>query len=280
MTHPICYVNGQFLPLSEAGLPVQDLAILRGYGVFDFLRTYNGHPFRLAEHLQRLARSASLIELELPWSSAELESIVLQTLAKNMIPEANVRIVVTGGVSANSVTPDAGPGLLVLVTPARLYPAEYYTQGTKAITVPANRFIPDAKTINYMAALLAQKKARVADAVEALYVNEQGHILEGTTTNLFAFKGQQLITPMEGILPGVTRGVVLELAEDMFEVIERPLRLTELAEVDEAFISASNKEIMPLHTIDSTPIGSGRAPGPNTQRLMDRFRDFTRGNGA
>lgn len=280
MTHPICYVNGQFLPLSEAGLPVQDLAILRGYGVFDFLRTYNGHPFRLAEHLQRLARSASLIELELPWSSAELESIVLQTLAQNMIPEANVRIVVTGGVSANSVTPDAGPGLLVLVTPARLYPAEYYTQGTKAITVPANRFIPDAKTINYMAALLAQKKARVADAVEALYVNEQGHILEGTTTNLFAFKGQQLITPMEGILPGVTRGVVLELAEDMFEVIERPLRLTELAEVDEAFISASNKEIMPLHTIDSTPIGSGRSPGPNTQRLMDRFRDFTRGNGA
>lgn len=278
MTHPICYVNGQFLPLHEAGLPVQDLAILRGYGVFDFLRTYNGQPFKLAEHLQRLARSASLIELELPWSLAELEKIVHQTLAKNMMPEANIRIVVTGGESTNSVTSDSGPGLLVLVTSPRRYPAEYYTSGTKAITVPANRYLPDAKTINYMAALLAQKKARAADAVEALYVNGQGHILEGTTTNLFVFKGQQLITPVEGILPGITRAVVLELAADMFEVIERPLRADELAEVDEAFISASNKEIMPLHTINSTTIGTGRAPGSNTQRLMERFHAFTRGS--
>ncbi|GAB4447617.1 MAG: branched-chain-amino-acid transaminase [Anaerolineae bacterium] len=278
MTHLVCYVNGQYLPLKEAGLPVQDLAILRGYGVFDFLRTYNGQPFRLAEHLQRLARSAALIELELPWSLAEIEQIVRQTLARNVLPEANIRIVVTGGVSANSVTPDDGPGLLVLVTPAHRYPADYYTHGAKVITVPSNRYIPDAKTINYMAALMAQKKARAAGAVEALYLSEQGHVLEGTTSNLFVFKGEQLVTPVEGILPGITRAVVLELAREMFEVVEQPLLLADLPAIDEAFICASNKEIMPLHTIDDSPVGSGGAPGPNTQRLMERFRAFTRGS--
>ncbi len=276
MTDPICYVNGQFLPLNQAALPVQDLSILRGYGVFDFLRTYNGRPFRLAEHVQRLARSASLIELELPASPAEIEQIVRQTLARNNLPEAGIRIVVTGGVSSNSVSADEGPGLLVLVSPLRVYPDNYYTQGAKAITVPASRYIPAAKTINYLGALLAQKKATAAGAVEALYVTEQGHVLEGTTTNLFVFNGQQLITPAEGILPGVTRRVVLEVAQNRFEVVERPIERDELTRVDEAFITASNKEVMPLRQIDDQPVGRGR-PGPNTRILMDLFREVTRG---
>lgn len=276
MTDPVCYVNGQFLPLSQATLSVQDLSILRGYGVFDFLRTYNGQPFKLTEHLQRLARSARLIELELPGPLAELEQIVRQTLARNDLPEANIRIVVTGGVSSNSVTPDDGPGLLVLVTPARLYPDEFYSHGVKAITVPASRYLPDAKTINYMAALMAYKKAQAAGAVEALYVNEQGHILEGTTTNLFAFFGQQLVTPNQGILPGITRNVVLELAQGLFNCSERPITLDELPRIEEMFITASNKEIMPIRRLDDYVIGRG-APGPNTRQLMSRFRQLTRG---
>ena len=274
MTHTICYVNGKYLPLTEAGLPVQDLAILRGYGVFDFFRTYNGQPFKLTEHLQRLARSASLIELDLPWSLTQIEEIVQRTLAKNTITESNVRIVVTGGVSSNSVTPDTGPGLIVLVTPLRVYPTEYYTHGVKAITVSANRFIPDAKTINYMAALMAQKKARAAGAVEALYINGQGHLLEGTTTNLFVFRGQQLITPHEGILPGITRNVILDLAQEMFEVVQRPISVDELPVVNEAFITASNKEIMPIRQIDDQIISSGE-PGPLTRQLTEYFRQLT-----
>jgi branched-chain amino acid aminotransferase len=279
MSELVCYVNGQFVPLEQATMPVQDLSVLRGYGVFDFLRTYNGQPFKLAEHLQRLARSASLIELELPYSLAEIEQLVLDTLARNSLAEANVRVLVTGGVSSNSVTPDDGPGFAVLVTPVRVYPDDHYNQGVKVITVPASRFLPDAKTINYLAALVAQKQARAAGGVEALYVNDQNHLLEGTTTNLFVFRGKTLITPTAEILPGITRGVVLGLARDLFEVVEAPIHVDDLPQIDEAFITASNKEIMPVRQIDDQRIGLA-APGPHTKALMQRFRQLTQGGGA
>ena len=122
MTDLICYVNGRFVPTSEASLPVQDLAILRGYGVFDFLRTYNGKLFKLREHLLRLENSAQAIWLDLPGSLDEIEAIVYDTLKRNNLPEANVRIVVTGGVSPDGINPPETSGLIVLVTPARQYP--------------------------------------------------------------------------------------------------------------------------------------------------------------
>lgn len=276
MASTVCYVNGRYLALNDATLPVQDLAILRGYGVFDFLRTYHGRPFRLGDHLQRLARSARLIELDLPRPLEKIEEIVLQTLHRNNLPEANVRIVVTGGVSADSIQADASPGLVVLVTPAHIYPADYYTTGIKAVTVQTERYIPLAKTINYIPALLALKQAKAAGAAEALYVNRQGHILEGTTTNLFIFAGQQLITPKDDILPGVTRNVVLQLAQRNFDVVQRPITFDDVTQASEAFITASNKEVMPVIQIDAQTVGNGSV-GANTRWLMDDFRRFTRG---
>jgi branched-chain amino acid aminotransferase len=229
----------------------------------------------LPEHLARLARSAQLIELILPGTLDEIEQIVLDTLKRNNLPEANIRIVVTGGVSGDSVTPEAEPGLIVLVTPAQLYPAACYEQGVKVVTVETERYLPGAKTINYIPALIALKKAKAAGALEALYVNRHGQILEGTTTNFFVFHGRQLITPKDDILPGVTRAVVLELAQEKFEVVEHPLTFDALSQADEAFITASNKEIMPVYQVDDLQIGQGR-PGANTQWLMERFWRLTR----
>jgi branched-chain amino acid aminotransferase len=274
MAKLICYVNGNFTPLEAAYLPVQDLAILRGYGVFDFLRTYNGKPFKLPEHLTRLARSASLIHLDLPKSLEEIERIVLETLARNTLPEANIRVVVTGGVSLDSVTPAEQPSLIVLITPLHEYPAEYYEQGVRVITVEMDRYIPWAKTINYIPAIIALKQARSAGAIEALYVNPQKQILEGTTSNFFVFQGTQLITPKDNILPGVTRDVVLELAQGRFEIVQRPLTFADLAQAEEAFLTASNKEIMPVHHVDDVQIGPGK-PGSHTRWLMACFRQFT-----
>ncbi len=277
MTELICYINDRFMPLEEATVSVRDLAVLRGYGVFDFLRTYNGRPFRLREHLLRLERSAKSIWLDLPGTLDEIETIVIDTLQRNALPEANVRIVITGGVSSDGITPTEKPGLLVLISPPRLYPPAYYEQGTKVITVEVERYIPTAKTINYIPAIMAQKQAKAAGAVEALYVNGQGHILEGTTTNFFIVKGNQLITPKNDILPGVTRNVIVKIAQKHFELVEQLITFDDLVEADEAFITASNKEVMPVHHVDDVQIGNGK-PGPNTRKIMADFHKLTWGS--
>lgn len=269
----IFYMDGEFVRAEQAQIPATDLAVLRGYGVFDFLRTYGGKPFHLDEHLERLRRSASLIDLELPWSHEEIRAIVSATLARNSYPESNVRIVVTGGASDDFITPKAQPRLLVLVTPAARSPEHYYTDGAKVITFETERYLPGAKTLNYIPAIRAMKRAREAGAIEAIYVSRAGHALEGTTTNLFAFYDNQLVTPGDSILWGITRGTVLELAKDYFPIDMRDLPLSELLRADEVFITSSNKQIMPIVQIDDTIIGGGK-PGEHTQQLMQRFNQF------
>lgn len=275
MTQSICYLNGKYVPLDQACLPLNDLGIVRGYGVFDFLRTYNGVPFKLREHVQRLQKSAQLIGLNLPWSTEELEAIAQDTLTRNTFPESNIRIVVTGGSSTDFITPLGQPSLMVIITPVSEYPRDYYEQGVKAITVQIDRFFPTAKTLNYISAIGALQQAKQTHAVEALYVNQQSHVLEGTTTNLFVFRGSQLITPKENILNGITRAVVLELANDKFDVLEQPIYHSELSRCDEAFITSSTKELMPIVQIDDLQISDGK-PGKNTQLLMDLFHRYTR----
>jgi branched-chain amino acid aminotransferase len=270
----IFYVDGEFVSSSDAALPVTDLAILRGYGVFDFLRTYGGRPFHLDEHLQRLRRSASLIDLDLPWSHEEIKGIVLETIARNNLPECNVRILVTGGATDDFITPKNEPRLMVMVTPASPPAPHYYTDGAKLITFQTERYIPGAKTINYIPAIRAMKRARAAGAIEALYIDREENALEGTTTNLFAFIGDKLVTPGDGILWGITRSVVLELAQEMFTLEMRTLPLQELLRADEVFITASNKQVMPIVQIDDTVIGDGRL-GPRTWQIMAKFAEYT-----
>ncbi len=274
MTQPICYLNGKYVPFDQACLPLNDLGLVRGYGVFDFLRTYNGVPFKLTEHVQRLQNSAKLIGLSLPWSTAEIEEITQNTLTHNHFLEANIRIVVTGGASADFITPLGQPSLMVIVTPVSQYPQEYYEQGIKVITVSIERFIPKAKSLNYISAIGALQQAKQTNAVEALYVNLQGEVLEGTTTNFFVFRGSQLITPKEGILNGITRDVILELAKDRFEIVEQSIAYSQLNHCDEAFITSSTKEIMPVVQIDELHISQGK-PGENTQSLMHLFHKYT-----
>jgi branched-chain amino acid aminotransferase len=275
MTQPIYYINGTYVSADRACLPVNDLGIARGYGVFDFLRTYNGVPFRLREHVQRLQNSAELINLSLPWSTAEIEAIALETLGRNNFPEANIRIIATGGTSENFITPVDQPSLAVIVTPVSEYPTEYYERGIKVITVQIERFIPRAKTLNYISAIMALQQAKQSGAVEALYVNQQSHVLEGTTTNLFIFREDKLITPNDNILKGITRDAVLELAQNRFDIVEEPIYYSELSNVDEAFITSTNKEIVPITQIDDLPIANGK-PGKNTKLIMQLFHNYTR----
>jgi len=272
----IYYIDGEFVPAEKAVIPVDDLAILRGIGVFDLLRTYDGEPYFLDAHIDRLERSAREIDLSLPWSHEQIAEVVIQTLARNDIPEANIRIVVTGGSSRDFMTPSGHPRLLVLVSPVPKLPAEWYAKGVKIISWEVERPIPGAKSIDYISASLALKKAAAAGAVEALYIDRNGLALECTTSNIFAFFGEALVTPGRGILAGVTRKVVLDLASGLFPIDIRDISRDELIGADEIFITGTSKGLVPVVRVDDSVIADGR-PGKRTRQLMDAMRRHTAG---
>jgi len=266
----IYYIDGSFVPADQAVIPVDDLAVLRGFGVFDLVRTYNGKPFFLKEHLERLHHSAAEIGLHVPWSHSELNEIVLDTLAKNNYPESNIRIVVTGGSSPDFTTPQNNPRLLVLVSPMPKLPEAWYTDGVKLITRVTDRFKPGVKSINYIPATVALEEARRKGAIEALYLDREGYVLEGTTSNIFIFKENTLVTPGRDILSGITRKVALDVAATHFDVEIRDISRQELLGADEVFITGTNKGLVPVVQVDDARIGSGR-PGPLTLKLTDEL---------
>jgi branched-chain amino acid aminotransferase len=270
---PIYYLNGQFVEAGAAALPLNDLGIVRGYGVFDLLRTYDGVPFKLHEHVLRLARSAQAIGLELPGSVAEIVAIAAETYRRNDLANATIRIIVTGGASDNFMTPQGCPTLAVLVEPVTPTPPAEYLRGVKVVSVEMARFLPTVKSLNYIGAIMAMKAASRAGAVEALYRDQDGYVSECTRSNLFALQGRRLITPQNDILAGITRAVVLEVAADDFDVTEAPLHYADLLGCDELFITSSTKEVLPVVQVDGQIIGPG-VPGPRTQKLMALFRAY------
>lgn len=274
------YIDGAFVDEDKAMVSVKDITVLRGYGVFDFMITYNKRPFRLEEHVTRFENSAERIGLQLHHSHGEICDIVLETIRKNPHhTESNIRIVYTGGISPDSVTPQGNGIFMVMVTPRHEPPDWWYTDGAAIALVDMERFIPTAKSTAYLNAVYAQQQARKIGAIEAVYVDRDHRVLEGTTTNIYGIKGNELITPPDNILPGVTRGVVLELAEAMLDVTLRHIDRKELADMDEIFISASNKEIVPVIRVDDMVVGDGK-PGRITREIMKRFRELTTAFGS
>jgi len=189
---------------------------------------------------------------------------------------ATIRILVTGGESEDGVLPSGLPVLAVLITPLGERDMQRFAKGYKLITTPLQRVSPEAKTTNYIAAIQALKEAARRHAADALFVNEQGHVLEATRSNFFIFRGDTLVTPRTGVLVGITRNVVLELAHGRFSIEERPILLEELAQADEAFITGSSREIVPVVQIDDLVIGDGK-PGLHTYELEQRFIELVEG---
>ena len=270
----VYYVDGKFVPAAEAAFPINDLGLLRGYGVFDFMRTYNGKVIFIQDHIERLVRSAREIGLELSWPKAEIIRLVGETLQRNDPVESSIRILVTGGSSPDFITPQGKPRLAIMVAPLSRYPAAWYSEGAKVITVRHNRPIPGAKSIDYIRAILVLAEAREKAAIEAVYVDSRGWVREGTTSNIFAFCGGTLVTPGEGILSGITRQKVLGLAEGKYTVQIRDLQRGELGAADEVFITSSNRLIVPIVQVDEDGIGTGK-PGERTRALMQTFAEYT-----
>lgn len=270
----IWFLNGRFLPAKQAKLPVNDLAVLRGYGAFDFLVTYGKKPFLLDEHLDRLTNSAKLIGLPLPYTKEQIKKFTLKTIKRNRGKEFTIRLVATGGVSSSNIFPEGKSSLAILVGKRVPYPKACYQKGINLKTHHYQRFIPEAKHINYLTAVVAKYPASQKGFLEVLYVY-QDQVLECTTSNFFLIKDGVLFTTEKQILQGITKKVVLKLAVDFLKIGREEIRLPDLKMADEAFISASDKEIMPVVRIDRLKIGSGR-PGPLTKKLMKAFREYTK----
>lgn len=271
----ITYVDGDFVDAAEASIPVSDVGLLRGYGIFDFTRTFKGEPFHLREHIERLFETAAQIELAMPWTPDEIEAIVRETLARNTFDEAFVRMIVTGGDAPDTLVPTGDSRLIVTVQAAPPINLTPYIDGARVLTATLPRFLPGVKTLSYISAVKARRHAAEVGAVEVIYVGDAGRIYEGTTSNLFIFQGDTLVTPpLEGVLRGVTRQAVMDLAAEVFPVEERAFDVDALYDADEVFLTSSTKMVMPIVRVDDRMIGDGR-PGSNTHTLMRRFGQMT-----
>jgi len=267
------YVDGKFLPWDKAVIPVDDLAVLRGYAVCDIIRTIGRTPYCLDAHIDRLLGSVVKIGLTPAWTKQEIKDIVLKVIEKNAhMDEANIRILVTGGSSPDFFTPADNSRLIVLATDIPALPAHWYTNGVKVITFFQQRVLPDAKATNYIPAVLALKEAKAQGAVEALYTTRDNMVLEGTTSNLFALIDGTLFTPENGVLKGITRKTVIELGKKLFPVSEQDISLDTLLSADELFITGTNKGIVPVIQVNEHVIGTG-IPGPGTRALMTAMKN-------
>lgn len=268
-----CYINGKIMRTEKGFIPVTDLALQRGYGVFDYIRTYHGKLFLFEYHLSRLQSSAETLHLKLPLSNAELRKIAEKLIQKSDLKNPAIRILLTGGDSRSSPLL-AKPNLIMISEELPLWPKELYSQGVKLVIVDYQRVMPEEKTINYLNALYLEPFKRKQEAFDLLYTH-QGSITECTKNNFFVFLNGVLITPpADQVLSGITRKVVLGLAKTMFPVEERRLMMDELDACEEAFLTSTSKGVMPVTQIDGKEIGSGKI-GTQTQRVMKLFKDYT-----
>jgi branched-chain amino acid aminotransferase len=275
----IASINGILHPPEAATVSVYDRGFLYGDSVFDTLRTYGGEPFALDEHLARLARSAEKVAIALPIDLATWNQEVRHAIQAAKNPESYARIILTRGEGPLGLDPSLArdPLRVILVEPITPLPGAVYRDGVKVVTVRTERAAdaaPGAKVSNYLGSMLALKQAHAAGAHEALIVNARGAIAEGATSNFFLLHGGALVTPPEeaGILAGITRAHVLELAAELaLEVKLEPIFPVDLDHAAEAFLTSSLREIIPVVKVDERTIGDGR-PGPVTRRVHAAFR--------
>jgi branched-chain amino acid aminotransferase len=283
------YIDGEWYPREAAKVSVFDHGLLYGDGVFEGIRVYNRRVFRLAAHLDRLYASARALALSIPLTFDEMAAALEETVRRNQREDVYVRLVVTRGVGELGIDPLScpKPSVIIIVNDVRVYPRELYAGGIKVMTsatrqVSHEAVDPRIKSLNYLKNILAKIDAQQAGAHEAIMLNAEGFIAECTADNLFVVRGGQLLTPspQDGALGGITRGVILELAaEARMPAAEARLTRYDLYTADEAFVSGTGAELMPLTSADGRTIADGK-PGPVTKRLTEAFHALVRNEGT
>ena len=272
----IAFLNGRFMPLSRAKVSVEDRGFQFGDGVYELIRTYDGHPFHMREHIRRLGRSAEALQIRNPYTEKVWARYVLQGMKKSGYPNAKIYIQVTRGAAprVHWFPERARPTAVMTVRKFVPLPEAMRTRGVSVITVPDIRWARcNAKSLNLVPNTLAREEARRKGAFEALFIRD-GYVMEGGGSNVFVRVGRTLLTPPEGpfILSGITREAVLGLAKEVgVEVTERPVRESELLSADEVFLTGTTVEVLPVVRINQKRVGSGK-PGETARLLYARFR--------
>lgn len=283
------YLDGQMVPQEEAKVSVFDHGLLYGDGIFEGIRAYSGRVFRLDEHLDRLYQGAHTLMLEVPIGKAEMADVVCATCRANDIRDGYIRLVVTRGTGDLGLDPRKCPKATVfcIASQITLYPAEYYENGLDLITCMTRRNSPDAldpgiKSLNYLNNIMAKIETVRAGVPEGLMLSSSGYVSECTGDNVFLVYGNQLLTPPLhlGNLGGITRHAIMELAaEDGLEVREEMFRLAAVYNADEAFLTGTAAEVVPVVRVDGRVIGNGR-PGPITGQLRAKFQELANSEGT
>lgn len=270
---PIVYLNGQYVPKEEASLNIADLAILRGFGIFDYFRYVNGKPRFIEDHLDRFLRSAQLLALEMPVSREDLRETVHQLIKQNGGGDGGIRFVLTGGYAPDGYTP-TNPNLVGMAYPFKGHSNEDYERGMKVHLHHYERQFPEVKSIDYLEGIRIQPMLKAKGADYALYVDHDGNVRESDRSNFMIVKDGTLITPGENILRGITRLHLLKLARQLgIPVEERTVSVAELKTADEAIICSSMKGAMAITFVDGLPLGDGK-PGLVTRQLMAAWPEY------
>lgn len=279
------YINGHYFAKEDAKISVYDHGLLYGDGVFEGMRAYGGNVFRLPQHIERLYESAKAILLTIPMQPNDLAEAVNATIARNNLSDAYIRLVVTRGSGSLGLDParTSDPQVIIIADHIELYPKELYENGLSIITAATMRNHPAAlspriKSLNYLNNIMAKIEGKLAGCMEAMMLNHRGEVAECTGDNIFIVRRGELLTPPidAGILEGITRNAVMELARDA-NICVREISLTkyDVYVAEECFLTGSAAEVIPVIKVDDRSIGSGGV-GPITKQLSKAFHTLVR----
>ncbi|XNN68316.1 branched-chain-amino-acid transaminase [Bacillus pumilus] len=275
------FLNDELVKKEDAKISVYDHGFLYGDGVFEGIRVYNGNIFRMKEHLDRLYDSARSIMLNIPYSLEELTEKMIHTVERNGLKDAYIRLVVSRGAGDLGLDPNncGRANTVIIVEPLAIFPKHLYETGIDIVTVPTRRNRPDVlspkvKSLNYLNNILVRIEAHMAGVSEALMLNDQGYVAEGSANNVFIYKKGKLYTPPGyiGALEGITRNAIMEIAEDLgYEVKEEPFTRHDVYTAEEVFLTGTAAEVIAVVKVDGRTIGEGQ-PGVHTNKLLEQFR--------
>lgn len=263
------FINNEFIEQEKAVLGITDLSIQRGYGIFDFFRTSNFIPLFLDNHLDRFYNSSGFLRLQPPFSREELKEIIGEMITLNNIPDAGLKMILTGGYSADGYEMIA-PNFIIIQQPVQMPDKQKFDDGMKIILHEYVREFWNVKSINYLAGVYLQHEVKQRKADDVLY-HKDGYISEFPRANVFIVtKDNMVVTPDKNVLHGITRMKVLELAAKNYKVQERAVSVDELKNAAEVFLTSTTKRTFPVLTIDDVEVGNGK-PGPVTTLLCQEF---------
>ena len=283
------FLDGEFVKKEDAVVSVFDHGFLYGDGVFEGIRVYSGNVFRLDAHLRRLFESAQSIMLKIPHTQAEMTQFIVETIRKNQLESAYIRVVVSRGKGNLGLDPSScsQPTVIIIAEELRMYPAEFYERGIKIASVPSRRNRPDVlspqvKSLNYLNNILVKLEASQAGVEEALMLNDQGYVTEGSADNIFIVKNGIIYTPPVylGALEGITRNAIIDVAKAKgFDVKESPFTRHDVYVADEVFLTGTAVEVIAVINVDGRTINDGK-PGEITNQLLEEFRRIVKIDGV